>query len=83
MEEGSGGAEEPGHASEYITKWGASGALLSSWLVGAPIVTSEKRARTAATIENRMKTMIDGLDVKDSETVGSPSSNPQFFYTAT
>ena len=83
MEEGSGGAEEPGHASEYITKCGASGALLSSWLVGAPIVTSEKRARTAAMIENRMKTMTERLEVKDAETVDSPSSNPPSFYTAT
>ena len=47
------------------------------------MVTSEKRARTAATIENRMKTMAERLETKDSETVGSPSSSPPSFYTAT
>ena len=47
------------------------------------MVTSEKRARTAATIENRMKTMAERLEVKDSGTVGSPSSNPHSFYTTT
>jgi len=61
MLEGSGGAEEPGHASEYITKWGASGALLSSLLVGAAKPAPEKRAKTAATIENRMKTIVERL----------------------
>ena len=47
------------------------------------MVTSEKRARTAVTIENRMKTMAGRLEMKDSETVGSPSSSPPSFYTAT
>jgi len=47
------------------------------------MVTSEKRARMAATIENRMKTIAERLEVKDSETVGLPSSNPPSFYTAT
>ena len=47
------------------------------------MVTSEKRARTAATIENRMKTMAKRLEVKGSESVNSPSSNPLSFYTAT
>ena len=46
------------------------------------MVTSEKRARTAATIENRMKTMAERLEVKGSESVDSPSSNSPFFYTA-
>ena len=46
------------------------------------MATSEKRARTVATIENWMKTMAERLEVKDPETVGSPSSNPPSFYTA-
>jgi len=43
------------------------------------MVTSEKRARTAVTIENRMKTIAERLRAKDSVTVGPPSSKPPSF----
>jgi len=79
MEEGSGGEEEPGHASEYTTKWGAP-AFPSGWLVGAAKTTPEKRARTVATVENRMKTMAERLDRGEERRplVHHPQTYPPF-----
>lgn len=74
MRPGEGGAAEPGHLSEYITKWGAvwverdkiSRALSPSWWAGAAKLpySPVKRARTAVTVDKRMKTMSERLEVK-------------------